>query len=283
VFKFFNSYSSLYFIAFFMKDSTVNGTKMQCTNDDCMNDLAMQLGVFMSTHLAMRAFVDLAIPYFLLRYRNFQEGRAFQTSLFAEPLTVMSGMSSAEQQAKKENYDPARGMDDILILYGYTVLFVAACPWAPFLALIGSALATILAQKKLIFLSRRPFPTPTANMEPWDTAFDLFGVAALLTNAGLVVFVSKTFEHWPRSHKTLLFLAIEHAVACGRLVVSLVLPSLPRHVRLLRMQQEVLVRRHIDMGGDAGADTDTNEKVLLSTRGSLIPIFDQDDGDEGEW
>merc|ERR1719337_853572 len=69
-------------------------------------------------------------------YRRILEGRQFQmhAGLFTNALTVMADMSSCEKQAKKEDYDLYEDMDEILILYGYSALFVVACPWVPLLA-----------------------------------------------------------------------------------------------------------------------------------------------------
>merc|ERR1719379_2176996 len=109
---------------------------MECYNEDCLNDVGMQLAVFMVVRLTLQNFVELGVPYLLMTWRNYQEGRQFHTSLFTNPLTVMPDMSSAEKQSKKEEYDIYEDMDEILILYGYTTLFAVACPWVPFLSFL---------------------------------------------------------------------------------------------------------------------------------------------------
>merc|ERR1719433_190639 len=131
-----------------------------------------------------------------MKYRSFMEGRQFQSSMFTNPLTIMPDLSSAERQSKKEDYDLYEDMDEVLILYGYTTLFVVACPWVPFIALICSILECFLDQKKLVLLYRRPFPVSAANNEPWDTAFDIFGILAMMTNVGVIVFSSNAYKDW---------------------------------------------------------------------------------------
>merc|ERR1719454_554690 len=103
-----------------------------------------------------------------MTYRNWKEGREFHTSMFTNPLTVMPDLSSAEKQAKKEDYDLYEDMDEVLILYGYTTLFVVACPWVPMLTLFSCVLECFLDQKKLILLYRRPMPQSASSNEPWD-------------------------------------------------------------------------------------------------------------------
>merc|ERR1719409_1258090 len=133
--------------------------------NDCLRDLGWQLAIFMIIRLTLLNVVELGFPYFLMWYRSYTEGRQFHTGLFSNPLTIMPDMSTAEKQAKKSDYDLYEDMDEILILYGYSSLFIVACPWVPMLTLF-----------------RRPMPQPAANNEPWDTAFDIFGILAVLTN-----------------------------------------------------------------------------------------------------
>merc|ERR1712048_1154249 len=140
VFKFVNCYISLYYIAFFKKHSNLFGVPITCVDGDCLEDLGAQLAIFMITRLTLQNVVEIGMPYILMSWRNYQEGRQFHTSMFTNPLTVMPDLSTAEKQSKKEDYDLYEDMDEVLILYGYTTLFVVACPWVPFLALLSSLL-----------------------------------------------------------------------------------------------------------------------------------------------
>jgi len=267
---------------------------MTCVNDDCLSDLGSQLAVFMITRLTLQNFVELGMPYLLMFYRNFAEGRSFHTSLFTNPLTVMPDLSSAERQSKKEDYDLYEDMDEVLILYGYSTLFVVACPWVPLVALISSILECFLDQKKLVLLYRRPFPSNAANNEPWDTAFDVFGMLAMVTNTAVVIFASKAYDHseslgvmqssWGslrQEHKILLFLAIEHVMVMGRIAVGVVAPAIPKEVKLLQMQQNVMVHRHLNLGGEED-DHETRANAMMTAPAPPPHVFDQDEDDE-DW
>merc|ERR1712032_1051090 len=102
LFKFINCYISLYYIAFWKKHGHLFGAAVECANNDCLNELGSQLAVFMIMRLTLQNFVELGVPYLMMRWRNYMEGRQFHTSLFTNPLTVMPDMSSAEKQSKKE-------------------------------------------------------------------------------------------------------------------------------------------------------------------------------------
>jgi len=276
VFKFINCYISLYYIAFFKAHSHLFGMPMTCVNDDCLNDLGSQLAIFMIMRLTLQNFVELGLPYLIMWWRNFREGRTFHTSLFTNPLTVMPDLSSAEKQSKKENYDLYEDIDEILIMYGYTTLFVVACPWVPALALVSCLLETFLDQKKLVLLYRRPFPLPAANNEPWDTAFDIFGILAMVTNTAVIVFASHAFDDWTHAHKITLFLAIEHAIIFVRIIVGMSYPAMPRSVRLLFMQQQVVLHKHMDLGGEED-DHETRASAMRTTLAPPPYVYDQDE------
>mmetsp|Transcript_112623 Transcript_112623/g.351109 ORF Transcript_112623/g.351109 Transcript_112623/m.351109 type:complete len:744 (+) Transcript_112623:109-2340(+) len=281
IFKFVNCYISLYYIAFFKENHYLFGQKMQCVNDDCLNDLGSQLAIFMIMRLTLQNFLELGMPYVLMSYRNYVEGRTFHTSMFTNPLTIMPDLSSAERQSKKEDYDLYEDMDELLILYGYTTLFVVACPWVPLLALVSSVLESFLDQKKLVLLFRRPFPAAAANNEPWDTAFDVFGMLAMVTNTAVVVFASHAYDDWSHGSKILLFLAIEHIMLFGRLAISVVAPAVPKSVKLLQMQQQVMVHRHLNLGGEED-DHETRANAVMMAHAPPPHVFDNDDEDE-EW
>jgi len=193
--------------------------------------------------------------------------------------TVMVDMSSAEKQAQKDEYDVFEDMDEILILYGYTTLFVVAAPWVPMVCLCCVIFELFLDQKKLILLFRRPFPQPAATNEPWDTAFDVFGLMAMLTNAAVIIFGGHTFDSWTHLGKMMLFLIIEFATILLRVIVSVVLPAEPRRVRLLELQQREMVHRHLNLGGEED-DHETRANAMRTTAQAPPPVFDRDQEDD---
>lgn len=288
IFKFINCYNSLYYIAFFKEHSYLFGTPMTCMynerleQNDCLRDLGWQLAIFIIVRLVLQNAIELGLPYFLMWYRRVSEGRQFNTGLFSNPLTLMPDMSHAEKQSKKEDYDLYEDMDEILILYGYSSLFVVACPWVPMLCLFSCVLECFLDQKKLVLLFRRPMPQPAANNEPWDTAFDVFGILAVMTNAAVIIFSGHTFDRWTHSQKIVLFLAIEFATISLRTVVGVILPAIPRRVRLLQLQQRVMVHRHLNLGGEED-DHETRASAMRTTVQPPPYIFDRDQEEDDMW
>jgi anoctamin-10/anoctamin-7 len=288
IFKFVNSYISLYYIAFFKEHSHLFGMPMTCMYNprlqqtDCLRDLGWQLATFVIVRLTLQNAWELGMPYFMMWYRRITEGRQFHTGLFSNPMTIMPDMSSAEKQAKKEDYDLFEDMDEILILYGYSTLFVVACPWVPMLCLFSCILECFLDQKKLILLYRRPMPTQAANNEPWDTAFDIFSMLAVLTNSAVIIFAGHTFELWSHVGRIALFLAVEFSSVILRVIVSVIYPAVPRRVKLLQLQQKVMVHRHLNLGGEED-DHETRASAMRTTAQPAPYIFDRDQEDDDLW
>lgn len=290
VFKFINCYISLYYIAFFKQHSYLMGMPMQCMynarlqQNDCLKDIGWQLAIFIVVRLTLQNIIELGLPYFLMWYRNLVEGRRFQmhAGLFSNTATVMADMSSAEKQCKKEDYDLYEDMDEILILYGYSTLFIVAAPWVPMLCLVSTIVECFLDQKKLVLLYRRPVPQPAASNEPWDMAFDLFGFLAVLTNAAVIIFAGHTFDLWTHYQKIILFLTIEFTTILLRMLVAIILPAVPRRVRLLQLQQDVMVHRHLDLGGEED-DHETRASAMRTTAQPPPYIFDRDQDDDEMW
>lgn len=285
IFKFVNCYCSLYYIAFFKEHSHMFGMPMNCMynerleTNDCLRDLGWQLAVFIIVRLTLQNFIELGMPYLYMWIRRFTEGRQFYSSPFSNPLISMPDLSSAERQCKKEDYDLYDDVDEILILYGYSTLFVVACPWVPMLALLSCIVECFLDQKKLVLLFRRPMPQPAKDNEPWDTAFDVFGILAMMTNTAVIVFSGHTFDHWKHSSKIVLFLIIEFSTIILKVLVMTILPSTPRRVRLLDEQQRKMVHRRVDLGGEED-DTETRASAMRTTMHAAPYVFDRDDEDD---
>jgi len=287
VFKFINSYISLYFIAFVKDHFTLFGQPLSCMYNerlqrtDCLKDLGWQLGIFVAVRMVAQNAWEIFVPYFHAWYRRFKEGRQFNTGLFgmSGSTTMMVDMSTAEKQAQKDEYDVFEDMDEILILYGYTTLFVVACPWVPMVCLLCVFFELFLDQKKLILLYKRPFPQPAATNEPWDTAFDVFGILAMLTNAAVIIFAGHSFDTWTHLGKLLLFLIIEFASIFIRVIVVMLFPAEPRRVRLLQLQQREMVHRHLNLGGEED-DHETRANAMRTTVQPPPPVFDRDQEDD---
>lgn len=284
VFKFVNSYISLYYIAFFKKHSYLFGMPMECIENDCLKDLSYQLAIFIIVRLTFANAVELGVPYFVMWWKSMREGRQFHTSfgLFHSDASVhMPDLSSGERQSKMEKYEEFEDMDEMLVTYGYTTLFVVACPWAPIAVMFGSILECYLDFKKLTKAFKRPLPVRVRDNEPWDTAFDLMGVIALFTNMAVLVFSSQEFDALTVVQKILVFFALEHIVMLARILIKIILPVEPRDVTIMKMKQESMVKKHLDQVEEEDHEM---RQHALQDRHFQMHISDRDeDDDEGDY
>merc|ERR1719359_1326054 len=78
VFKFFNSYVSLYYIAFFTGHDTFLGPKLRCRHNDCMVDLSSQLVCFMIVRMIFANLFEILAPKVTAMYENYLEDKSMR-------------------------------------------------------------------------------------------------------------------------------------------------------------------------------------------------------------
>merc|ERR1719201_1515744 len=166
VFKFFNSYVSLYYIAFFKGHDHQTPfpapydvyPKLRCRHNDCMVDLSSQLVCFMVVRMIFANIYEIVAPKVAACWEGYWEDKAMRGLAGGSKIVMFVGMSSMETQSKKVKPEMYEEMEELLITYGYCVLFVVAAPWMPFVVLVGCMIETALDKMKLFRLVQRPWP-----------------------------------------------------------------------------------------------------------------------------
>uniref|UniRef100_A0A3B3DXJ0 Anoctamin n=1 Tax=Oryzias melastigma TaxID=30732 RepID=A0A3B3DXJ0_ORYME len=176
-FQFFTLFSSLFYIAFFL--GRINGHPgnyvriagfrlEECHPSGCLTDLSIQMGVIMTLSQVMNKIPSLTS----LREKH----------VCAHPL----------QLAEEENNYQLADLDDLMIQFSFTTLFVAAFPLAPLMALINNIVEIRLEAIKMVRLERRLIPKKTNVMGIWTNVLEAIGVLAVITN-GLVIGITSDF------------------------------------------------------------------------------------------
>jgi hypothetical protein len=277
VFKFFNSYVSLYYIAFFKGHDTILGPKMRCRNNDCLVDLGSQMACFIFVRIVISNLVEILWPKVISAFRDWREEQAMRGLKAGSDILVYAGMSSMEMQAKKEKMSTYDEMEEILLTYGYCILFVTAVPWMPFVVLLAFFVETALDKTKLFRYYQRPWPVLRGSNEPWDTAFDIMGILAMLTNIGLVVFATDAFDSYTRTEKVTIFFVLENIILAARLGAGVVFPARPSYVDSVAVKRQIVVQKHLDCV-ESGADT----QYFESAASSRVLILDRDEDNDDE-
>ena len=184
VFQFINSYSALFYIAFFknpyctQKDPEIAdlcqkraecideyGSSAHCshfTSDscDCMYELSNQLFWILVTNVFMN-LVELGTPYLKIKWANYKERKEIEKQNNEDHQQRRLDITPIEEEAKLAVYEtPLDDYMELIINYGYVVMFSVAFPLFPFFSLLLNILEVRVDAFKLAHLSQRPFPAP---------------------------------------------------------------------------------------------------------------------------
>mmetsp|Transcript_27800 Transcript_27800/g.27488 ORF Transcript_27800/g.27488 Transcript_27800/m.27488 type:complete len:332 (+) Transcript_27800:75-1070(+) len=123
-FQFVNSYSSLFYIAFF------KGRYEGCDNNDCMSELGLQLGVIFIISLLLN-LIEMGYPIVEKYVKLYKENKRLKEMPNHIELSV------EEYQYNLSEYEtPLEDYMEVIIGYGYVVLFGISFPFSPLLTLL---------------------------------------------------------------------------------------------------------------------------------------------------
>ena len=162
LFQFVNSYNSLFYIAFLK--NTVEG----CRDEDCMHELTIQLSTIFITNLFLN-ISELGTPFLMQKLFVWLEERKLKKRQQENPERVVRmEMSYTEQQSKHYQYEtPMSDYMELVIQYGYVILFSSSFTLTPLLAYILNLFEVRVDAFKLCYLTRRPYPQMSENIGIW--------------------------------------------------------------------------------------------------------------------
>ncbi|OMJ90414.1 hypothetical protein SteCoe_7220 [Stentor coeruleus] len=248
LFKFFNSYTALFYIAFFKEtletreycvdvanhdiscDNSISDKVLKadpgCTN--CLNDLGFQLGVIFIINLAMNV-VELGFPWARWKARMF---KAANNDLQNTDITLRTSLYPVEYDSKLEVYEnPIQDYIEMIIQFGYVCMFGVAAPIIALLALIEITLEIRVDAWKLCNLTKRPDPIRSDSIGVWLNIISVMAYAGAATNAGIIVFTSKVFDKYDIQVSVLMFFVIENVFIGIMFIVSKFISDVPKTVK----------------------------------------------------
>ncbi|XP_058062809.1 anoctamin-8 [Anopheles bellator] len=119
---------------------------------------------------------------------------------------------------------------EMLVQMGYVVLFSAAFPLAGLCALANNLLEIRSDAFKLAHVHQRPFGQRVANIGTWQNALGMLGLAAVIVNCALIGLSGQVSRLWPGLTSTqtvILIVALEHVMLGLRSALTWLLPELP--------------------------------------------------------
>nr|XP_033809368.1 anoctamin-2 [Geotrypetes seraphini] len=202
--KFVNSYSSIFYVAFFkgrfvgrpgsyvyiFHDYRVE----ECAPGGCLMELCMQLSIIMlGKQLIQNNIFEIGIPKLKNMYRKMKEERT-------EP-----GESNVNNSREPQQWDldhslePFTGLTpeymEMIIQFGFVTLFVASFPLAPVFALLNNVIEVRLDARKFVTELRRPNAVRAKDIGIWYNILNGIGKFSVIINAFVI---SVTSDFIPR-------------------------------------------------------------------------------------
>lgn len=147
-------------------------------------------------------------------------------------------MTPTEEQSKLGLYEtPMSDYMELVIQYGYVILFSASFPLTAILAYILNVIEYRIDAFKLCHLVRRPYPQPAENIGIWYYIIQSIAYIGIVTNVAIAIFTAHIFDTSLES-KWVIFLIIEHALLLFKFALSSYIPDTPYLVSYAKTWQE---------------------------------------------
>jgi hypothetical protein len=235
----------------------------------------------MLVRLFVQNLYEFLSPKFKMWARNFTSETRYKWHNLFNPSNRLeqADMSAAELQSKREPYDPFLDFDETLITHGYATLFAVSSPWVCTATLLWIMVETIIDVKNLTENTQRPLPIKMRTNEPWDTAFDIYGILATITNIVMLVFASEQYAAWTFTEKLMLFIYLFHMILFAELIIKSLFPVVPRSVALLNLKQANMVHRCLE---NIKVEPQQDFSLFRQSGGDSFEIMEQDIFDDDD-
>jgi hypothetical protein len=249
--EFINNYISLFYIAFvkpfaarrlakqlidpeeYGGNSAALDLTARCYEDDCMYELMIQLAMI----LLMKATV-IKGAYMLMDVlrRMWTNKQTSKTVGSDDVVWYIYEDTLADATPVLDDYK------EIAIYYGHVVLFAAAFPIAPVIALFVVETERRTDALRLL-CSKRPQPKTVANIGAWYLVLETITYIAVATNCGIIFFTSHSLidEDAPNAwlYKVVAFIITEHLMIGFRLLLEFAIPDeTSKTINLLYQEKE---------------------------------------------
>uniref|UniRef100_A0A3B4BAW0 Anoctamin n=1 Tax=Periophthalmus magnuspinnatus TaxID=409849 RepID=A0A3B4BAW0_9GOBI len=183
IFQFVNFYSSPVYIAFFKGSHRLVVVSWSCFDSGCLIELAQELLIIMVGKQIINNVQEL-----VMKLKAWWQRRSFR---------------KGQDEEKKQEVPPweqdyqllvCEGLFDeyleMVLQFGFITVFVAACPLAPFFALVNNWVEIRLDAHKFVSEYRRPVAEQAQDIGIWFQILQLITHIAVVANAFLIAFTS---------------------------------------------------------------------------------------------
>lgn len=266
-FQFANSYSSLFYIAFFRGRAFQGGIfglgsqyKDTCGDLDtstCMPMLSFQVLVLMLLKPLPKFIGDVVIPLLKRLWRSKLKrclerccccccrSNRVDANVEGQKFTIPGFLEREFQKADVGDLTLAEYTEKVII-YGFIVMFAASLPIAPLIALLIILFDIRIDAKRLLWLSRRPVAFRAQDIGTWYAILNFLNVVGVVSNACLIAFTSNWGIQYDLVGQLIIVIAFEHIVFAVKLIIAALIPDIPATVSLAQRKESYKIDKILD-------------------------------------
>ena len=204
-------------------------------------DAAASLSTIFIVRLVTSAVVNVFVRKFLQGKKEDDETGGLEPGVTPTPI---------EEQYILDEYPVLLGtLQDyaaLIIQYGYTILFVGACPIAPMLSFVSSYIQIRIDGWKLCQAHRRPQPRTAEDMGVWQDMIEIISFLSVVYNFALIFFTSHYLVDVAWEYRWIMFICVEHTMFVLKGVLSSIVEDVPEEVQMQLSRQDFLCSKVID-------------------------------------
>lgn len=208
------------------------GPRSYSYRGDCFMELTIQLAILFGTQLLLGNLFEIAIPYFTY------QGKIKEAEEKATELSV------PEKEMFYQQYEGTfDDYDELVLQFGYVVLFVVVFPATPLLAFINNILEFRVDGTKLSEVTRRPYPIGAQDIGVWYSTLSVLAYCAIIINTMLLFLLPSNMfpdSEWGLTKRFFIFSVLEHFLLILKFSISYFIPDTPAHIQAHLTRQEFI-------------------------------------------
>jgi len=244
-FQFVNSYTALFYIAFFRKGANLWGNedwKDECGVDkNCMSMLSMQVLVMIVVSPIPKLLKQNIIPWIKVTLRK--RKIAAMSSWFVDEQCLEPSETATTDFTVGEYLDK-------VISYGYLTIFATAFPLAPLFVMLTNFLDLRWDGSRLLWKMRRPCPQRAEDIGMWHSILEFVNAVAVVSNGFLLAFTSQygkdVEEDYGRLSNMWILVGFEHIVFVTKFIIAYLIPDIPASIVAAETRKKLLLQQIFD-------------------------------------
>jgi hypothetical protein len=127
--------------------------------------------------------------------------------------------------------------------FGYVVMFTAAFPLAPFIALVVNAVDLRVDARRLLWFNRRPLAYISSDIGMWEAIMAFLNFCGVMTNGFLLATTSTYSNGYELDERLWTFIGFEHMVFTAMFIIRVMIPNTPAKVKLATRREGIQVSK----------------------------------------